>query len=318
VTSAALLLALALFSAAWWRLNRQLRAESAMVARLRQSEAQAAALLENGSDAIWAVDTELRVTASNQRFRALVSQAKGQKLDPTSLSFARNPEWQERYRRVLAGESVTMELEHELGDRRRYFLVSRGPILVEGQVTGAAAFAKDISTRKRAELKLAQRAETLHYLSVVDEMTQLYNRRGFLELGQALLREARSQGAPVAVLFVDLDGLKRINDRDGHAAGDAAICAVAEALKKSVRRTDLVARLGGDEFVVLATGSDDVSMMEARIRANGRERGMQMSIGVVREEPGDEPYALEQLLERADAVMYQQKAQTRASAGRST
>src|SRR5262249_36172246 len=159
-----------------------------------------------------------------------------------------------------------------------------------------------------------QRAETLHYLSVVDQLTQLYNRRGFLELGAALLREARGQGAPLAVLFVDLDGLKRINDELGHAAGDAAICAAAEVLRKSVRRTDLVARLGGDEYVVLAGGLDDVAPLEARIRANARERGLAMSIGVVREQPGDEPLALEQLLERADAVMYREKQRRKAAA----
>jgi diguanylate cyclase (GGDEF)-like protein/PAS domain S-box-containing protein len=309
-TAGDLLLALVLFAIAWWRLTRQLREQHEMLARLRQSEAQTAALLENGVDAVWAVDRELKVTACNQRFRSLIGQVRASEdapLELGELSFALSAEWSGHYQRVLAGEKVTIEHEHELDGRRRHFLVSLGPILVEGQVTGAAAFAKDISTRKRAELKLLQRAETLHYLSVVDQMTQLYNRRGFLELGQSLLREARAQGAPLAVLFVDLDGLKRINDQQGHAAGDAAISKAADALRHSVRRTDLVGRIGGDEFVVLATGMDDVALMIARIRAQGAERGLQMSIGVVREEPGDEPCTLEQLLEQADAVMYSEK-----------
>jgi diguanylate cyclase (GGDEF)-like protein/PAS domain S-box-containing protein len=309
-TSASLLTALALFAIAWWRLTAQLRGQRAIVQRLRQSEAQTAALLENGVDAVWAVDLSLRVTASNQRFRTLVTQMSVEgtpRLDGSTPSFAASAEWTDHYRRVFAGERVTVEIEQELRGQSRCFLVSFGPIVVEGRVTGAAAFAKDISSRKRAELKLAQRAETLHYLAVVDQMTHLYNRRGFLELGQTLLRDARALGAPVAVLFVDLDGLKHINDHQGHAAGDSAICAAAEALSHSARRTDLVGRLGGDEFVVLATGMDDEGLLVERIRAQASERGLSMSIGVVREEPGEEPRPLEQLLEQADAVMYRDK-----------
>ncbi|HWE31565.1 MAG TPA: diguanylate cyclase, partial [Polyangia bacterium] len=242
-TAGSLLLALSLFAFAWWRLSRQLDAQQTALQQLRETEAQTTALLENGVDAVWAVDRELR-------------------------------------------------------GHVRHFMVSFGPILVDGKVTGVAAFAKDITTRKRAELKLQQRAETLHYLAVVDQLTHLYNRRGFLELGGALLRDARAASQPVTILFADLDGLKPLNDQLGHAAGDAAICAGGEALAESVRKSDLVARLGGDEFVVLAVGIEDETVLLERIEKKLADKKIRMSIGVAKDEPGDESRSLEQLMER--------------------
>jgi diguanylate cyclase (GGDEF)-like protein len=223
------------------------------------------------------------------------------------VSFAHYEPWQDAYRRALGGEHVTLESPQEIAGRLRHFLISFGPIIVDGRVSGAAAFAKDITTRKRAEIKLQQRAETLHYLSVIDQLTQLHNRRGFLELGAMLLRDARAAGQPVQLLFADLDGLKQINDVAGHAAGDAAIRRAGEVLAESVRRCDVVARLGGDEFVILAAGSDHDDSLIERIRRRAAEASVQLSIGGVKSEPGDEPCALEQLIERADALMYEQK-----------
>ncbi|HEX4460919.1 MAG TPA: diguanylate cyclase [Polyangia bacterium] len=309
-TAGSLLLALSLFAFAWWRLSRQLDAQQTALQQLRETEAQTTALLENGVDAVWAVDRELRVTARNRRFAA-IAQAAGVlvdgKRDEVGLSLADHAAWREPYERALEGERITIEVSHELRGHVRHFMVSFGPILVDGKVTGVAAFAKDITTRKRAELKLQQRAETLHYLAVVDQLTHLYNRRGFLELGGALLRDARAASQTVTILFADLDGLKPLNDQLGHAAGDAAICAGGEALAESVRKSDLVARLGGDEFVVLAVGIEDETVLLERIEKKLADKKIRMSIGVAKDEPGDESRSLEQLMERADAAMYDEK-----------
>ena len=310
-TAGSLLLSLSLFAYAWWRLSKQLETQQLALQQLKETEAQTTALLENGVDAVWAVDRELHVTAHNQRFFVL-AQAAGvfpaeAKRETEGLALAKYAAWREPYDRALAGERVTIEVSHELRGHLRHFMVSFGPIVVEGKVTGVAAFAKDITTRKRAELKLQQRAETLHYLAVVDQLTHLYNRRGFLELGGALLREARATSQPVTILFADLDGLKPLNDQLGHAAGDAAICAGGEALAESVRKSDLVGRLGGDEFVVLAIGIEDETVLLERIEKKLSDKKIRMSIGVAKDEPGDESRSLEQLIERADAAMYDQK-----------
>jgi diguanylate cyclase (GGDEF)-like protein/PAS domain S-box-containing protein len=306
-TAGSLFLALSLFALAWWQLSKLFVKQQAAMEQLRKTEAQTTALLENGVDAVWAVDRELHVTAHNRRFEVLAQASGFAGGDIRGQSVAAYEPWQEPYRQALAGERLTIEASYQLRGHLRHFMVSFGPILVDHEVTGVAAFAKDITTRKRAELKLAQRAETLHYLAVVDQLTHLYNRRGFLELGGALLREARAASQPVTVLFCDLDGLKTLNDQLGHAAGDAAICSGGEALSESMRKSDLVARLGGDEFVVLAVGIEDETVLIDRIEKKLTTKNIRMSIGVAKDEPGDESLTLEQLIERADAAMYEAK-----------
>jgi diguanylate cyclase (GGDEF)-like protein len=91
----------------------------------------------------------------------------------------------------------------------------------------------------------------LYELIIIDELTQLYNRRGFERLGQNQLRLAKRSKENCCLAFIDLDNLKLINDTLGHTIGDKAIQDVAIALKSSLRTTDIIARLGGDEFLVL-------------------------------------------------------------------
>jgi diguanylate cyclase (GGDEF)-like protein len=92
--------------------------------------------------------------------------------------------------------------------------------------------------------------QRLLHLSMVDELTGLYNRRGFATLAERHLTLARRKAAPVLLLAIDVDGLKAINDQHGHAAGDRALAATAVILRNTYRSADLIARLGGDEFVV--------------------------------------------------------------------
>lgn len=103
----------------------------------------------------------------------------------------------------------------------------------------------------RAHVALGRAHEQLRIQATTDPLTGLANRRLFEELLTARLEEASRYGRPLAVLLLDLDGFKRINDTHGHAAGDAVLVAVAGALRRSLRRSDLPARLAGDEFVAL-------------------------------------------------------------------
>jgi diguanylate cyclase (GGDEF)-like protein/PAS domain S-box-containing protein len=167
---------------------------------------------------------------------------------------------------------------------------------------------QDITERKRAEAALQS-------LSLVDELTGLYNRRGFLAVTeQHLASIRRNQKVPV-ILYADLDGLKRINDSLGHPEGDRALVKTAEILKETFRTSDIIARLGGDEFVVLAAiGKDEIAdsltarlqdkFMEHNAKTN-RPYDLSISVGVVHFDADES--SIEEVTARADRIMYEDK-----------
>ena len=179
---------------------------------------------------------------------------------------------------------------------------------VEG---GIAVTIRDIAPRKKEE-------ERLRRASLTDELTGLYNRRGFLTLAEQQLRVARRQGRDLVLFFADLDGFKEVNDRFGHAAGDKSLRAMAGLLRGAVRDSDIVARLGGDEFTVLAVDGDTNAASVIRGRINQRIASLNarnelaaplsVSIGHVRV-TASQPHSLEDLLASADTWLYKSKAQ---------
>jgi two-component system cell cycle response regulator len=176
--------------------------------------------------------------------------------------------------------------------------------------------------RRRAEVSLKRREESFRHLSLMDEATGLYNRRGFLELARQAMRVSRRSGSPLALFFVDLDGLKDVNDLFGHAEGDQAIEEAAQVLRRTFREPDLVARVGGDEFVVLALDADaeGAARAEQRLRDNlvrlnsdpARKYSLELSVGcALHDREANE--TVETLLERADTQMYLSKRERRSS-----
>ena len=153
-------------------------------------------------------------------------------------------------------------------------------------------------------------------LSFLDELTGLFNRRGFLGHARPQLDAAARLRRPMLLIFVDLDGLKPINDRLGHAAGDQALVDTAAVLKSTFRERDIIARLGGDEFVVLVTDASLVNpdgllgRLDQRIQAMNERPSrpfvLAFSTGVARFDPGT-PETLEELLSQADRRMYREK-----------
>lgn len=151
----------------------------------------------------------------------------------------------------------------------------------------------------------------LRRLALVDELTGLHNRRGFLGLGEQLLKVADRSGLGVSLAYFDVNELKAINDNHGHHRGDDALVGVAELLRRMFRTSDVVARVGGDEFCGLLVA--DVSegripvgrLLAERVTVMGDHGALVVSVavGVAHRNPGTD-ISLEQLMERADAAMY--------------
>jgi diguanylate cyclase (GGDEF)-like protein/PAS domain S-box-containing protein len=173
------------------------------------------------------------------------------------------------------------------------------------------AVARDITVRREME-------EGLRSLALTDELTGLLNRRGFIALAEQQLKLARSKRSDKGLLLVylDVDGLKLINDSFGHSEGSRTIEAAANVLRKSFRGSDVIARMGGDEFAVLAVDASgaDTEALTLRIRKHlddynaQSDRGYQLalSLGVTLIDLGSTE-SLDELLDRTDRAMYEQK-----------
>jgi len=156
------------------------------------------------------------------------------------------------------------------------------------------------------------RAE-LRAMALTDPLTGLYNRRGFYALAEQQLRMAGRTGRSLLLFFADVDGLKRINDTAGHVEGDRVLQAVAEVLRCTFRASDIVARLGGDEFAILAIDAPEntAELLTARLWESLKMHNAQgdlpdtlsLSLGLARFDP-DRPCSLDDLVTRADALMY--------------
>jgi diguanylate cyclase (GGDEF)-like protein len=152
-------------------------------------------------------------------------------------------------------------------------------------------------------------------LALTDELTGLYNRRGFEALAERQLKLERRSGGGLLLFFIDVDGLKAINDTYGHSTGDHVLKRTAEALKKTFRDSDILARLGGDEFAVLAVeASDDCeATMRARLQEylnalnrHNQQYRISLSAGAARFDRRCGG-SLGDLMARADRAMYEQK-----------
>jgi diguanylate cyclase (GGDEF)-like protein len=170
--------------------------------------------------------------------------------------------------------------------------------------------------RLRAELERA-RIEVCALLeqATTDQLTGLLNRRGFLLAAEQELRRPQAGQRPLTLVYVDVDGLKALNDEAGHEAGDALLVETAALLRAAFRSTDILARLGGDEFVVLTRGlHGDGAIIRHRIarlsqalhRSGAQSCEISLSAGVILAPPCAVP-ALEDLLSRADKAMYEIK-----------
>src|SRR5216683_1880770 len=152
-------------------------------------------------------------------------------------------------------------------------------------------------------------------IAITDELTGLYNRRGFMALAERQLKLARRSGRGMLLFVMDVDRLKQINDTFGHSEGDRALKRTAGALEETFRDSDVVARLGGDEFAVLAIEATDHSEAALKtrlfecLRAIGAEQPgyeISLSFGVARFDPSNST-SIGELMVKADQAMYERK-----------
>lgn len=183
--------------------------------------------------------------------------------------------------------------------------------LIKGHVDSDLLIRSILYAIERNRMSMAVRS-----LSLVDELTDLYNRRGFLTLAEQQLKMATRLKKNTAFIFLDLDDMKRINDTFGHHEGNRALQETAALLVKTCRDSDVVARLGGDEFILLAMLEDakDSDILCKRLEENlaqgnaraGRQYQLSLSYGVTVHEPSS-PTTLEEEITEADRRMYEQK-----------
>jgi diguanylate cyclase (GGDEF)-like protein/PAS domain S-box-containing protein len=285
--------------------------------RLRASEARKSAVLEASLDGIVLLDGDGRMMECNASARRMfgcdgrhcvhhhLKEMFREPLPFDSVNYSRSSDVFETSCRRLDSTELPVE-------------ISIAPIR-DASTTGLyAATVRDITERKLWQ-------QSLEKLSFMDELTGLYNRRGFLMFAAHQLKLAARSGQTVVLVGVDMDGLKTINDCFGHANGDRALIELAQALRSSFRDSDIIGRLGGDEFVVLATEQQEEGAEQALERFTMRMAGrnnegdlpwhLSASVGWVRTQPTD-PEDLGELLARVDERMYEHKRRGGALAGR--
>ncbi len=276
-------------------------------------------VFEHSGEAILITDSERRIVAVNSAFTRLTGYAldeiRGK--DPGLLAPGKTPG--ETYRTMWSLLDQTGYWQGEIVDRRKdgtlYPKWMSASVVrdAEGRIIHYVASFTDISARKQAEAQISR-------LAYHDALTGLINRFSLQsQLEQALARARRERRA-LAVIFLDLDRFKTINDTMGHAMGDQLLMEVAHRLRENVRDSDIVARLGGDEFVVVLTEVDDATAaarvadkllhaLSRRYRIGEHELHSTTSIGLAfYPDDGEDG---ETLMKNADAAMYHAKSQGR-------
>jgi diguanylate cyclase (GGDEF)-like protein/PAS domain S-box-containing protein len=279
---------------------------------LRKSEERYRSLVESTEDSIYLVNRKYCYMFMNQRHLARLGYSAKEFIGQPYSDFHSEEETKEFTAAVdlVIATGKSMQQEHHSRRDSLYFLRTLSPVKEpDGTVSAVTVVSKQFTERKEMEKELRK-------LSLTDELTNLYNRRGFMTLAEQQIKMANRLDRELLLISADLDDLKVINDTFGHQEGDRALIDVAVILKETFRSSDIIARIGGDEFTALQMKNPENNitvtcdrLQEAITRHNeGTDRSYTLSISVGTEiyDP-QEPKNLDQLMAEADKKMYEQK-----------
>ncbi|HVY06777.1 MAG TPA: PAS domain S-box protein [Burkholderiales bacterium] len=279
-------------------------------AQSRKAEEHTRRILSSITDAFFAVDRDWRVTYLNATAEKLLRRRAVELLGRNlwdEFPEARGTKFEVSHRQAME-ENVRVKFEEYYAPLETWFEVHSYPY-----EDGLSVYFRDITERKRTE-------ERLSYLAQYDTLTGLPNRALFRDRLEQAVSRARRDNSLLAVLFLDLDRFKDINDNLGHSVGDELLVQVAARLRKALRDIDTIARLAGDEFTFIvegATRAEQVTSVADKLlaalrqpaRVGGQEVYVSGSIGIALTSSGTE--TVEELLKYADIAMYHAKSEGR-------
>jgi diguanylate cyclase (GGDEF)-like protein/PAS domain S-box-containing protein len=281
--------------------------------RLRESEAQYRSLFEQSRDPIYITTPAGEFVDINEAGIELFGYTSEEIRNLKAQQLYVNPKERERFQEEMTSAGFVREyavrLRKKDGREMDCLLTTTARRAADGSVLDYRGIVRDITEKKRAEARLA-------YLATHDALTGLPNRAAFAERLALELAHAERNQTRVAVMLLDLDRFKEVNDSLGHAVGDELLQAVAERLSGGLRKSDTVARLGGDEFLVLLPGADHVERslgvaqkivhaLEQPFVIAGREVRLTVSIGLALYP--DDGRDADALIKNADTAMYRAK-----------
>ncbi len=300
------------------RLEAELAGQRQDLALLRADHARLQAILESAIHAIIVVNDRGLVIEWPSQAELLCGWSRNEMLGKP-ISTIMPPRIREKHQYFLS-EVLNGERGSTFGKRIETTILYRNEfeVPVELAVTMSrigdrhelTLFLHDITERKNYEAQL-------QHISISDELTGLFNRRGFMTLADKHLKVAQRCGKDVFLLYADFDNMKSINDTLGHAVGDNALVETAVILKNTFRQADLIGRVGGDEFIVLMSENKECGGEEAVLerleqeidKANSqanRKYKVLLSLGTVRYDH-TEPTTIDELMREADQLMYEHK-----------
>jgi diguanylate cyclase (GGDEF)-like protein/PAS domain S-box-containing protein len=275
------------------------------------SEARYQDLYDNAPDMFVSVDAKTaKIRQCNQTLATALGYSKEEIVDRPIFDVY-HPDCMEDVKKsfqsfVETGEVHNAELQLIRKDGSKIDVILNVSAIYDerGEVLYSRSVWRDITDRKKLE-------EEIKLIAITDDLTGLLNRRGFLRFAQKQIEIVNRNKSNFALLYLDLNDMKTINDEFGHREGDQALIDISNILNKTFRSSDIIARMGGDEFAILMTGAKTVIdnlLDNLRNYDEKTERGYKLSVstGIVYYDPAH-PCALEDLLLKADTLMYENK-----------
>lgn len=316
------------------KIQRLISEKEAIEKKLRDSEKKYRDLLEQLPVGVYRTSQDGKILEANVHLANLLGYDSPEELKNVNVAkfYKQKTDREEYLKKKVAVPTTYFEVELKKKDGTIICVRDFHRVVLDsdGNVESYTGILVDISEQRETErqlhralvdLEMSNRERQtmiarLESLSLLDFVTKLYNRRGFLTEAEKRLEDAHKNKTRIFFLFMDLDNLKWINDSWGHQKGDQALAQFAEILKKALRRTDVKGRLGGDEFAVLAaetpgfTSETLANRIQEKIEEFNAKKDfpfqLSISMGIAHYDP-EHPSSVDELMVRADKLMYEQK-----------